>query len=241
MSPPPAQPEFQAAPPPIAPRKTSPLVWLLVIVLGLFVLAGISVAGFTLFVVHKVKEAGIDPDLWRRNPGVAVGRMLAATNPNLEVVRTDDGAGTITLRDRRNGKETTITFDDARSGRFSVRTQDDRGKMANLEFGAVAGKPPAWVPDYPGSNPTYSLRGSSEGGDEGGNFTFTTSDSASKVFAFYQEKVHEAEMETKVSATSEDGGTLVASRDGDARTLTIVVGGGRSSRTTVNVTYSRKR
>jgi len=197
------------------------------------------VAGFTWFVVHKAKEAGIDPDLWRRNPGLAAGKLVAATNPNLEVVRTDDGAGTITFRDRRTGKESTITFDQARNGRFTIRTQDDQGRTANVEFGA-AGKPPSWVPDYPRSHPTYSIRGSADGGDEGGNFTFTTEDPADKVMSFYQDKIKDAGMETKLTTTTANGGMLVAAKEGDERSLTIVVGG-RPGETTVNVTYGRKR
>jgi hypothetical protein len=46
---------------PVAPvvvvRKTSPIVWVLVIVLGLFLLGGIAVAGFVAFVAHRVHEA----------------------------------------------------------------------------------------------------------------------------------------------------------------------------------------
>ncbi|MGO9257684.1 MAG: hypothetical protein ACLQU1_15435 [Bryobacteraceae bacterium] len=233
----PAAPPYGAQP---APRKTSPLVWVLVVILGLFVLFGIGIAGLGFFVAHKVHQAGIDPDLWRRNPGLAVGKLLAATNPNLDVVRTDDNAGTITLRDRRTGKETTITFDQARQGKFSIRTEDDNGKTASVEFGGSGSKPPAWVPDYPGSHPTYSIKGSADSGEEGGNFTFTTDDPASKVMAFYQDKTREMGMEAKVATTTPDGGMLVAAREDDDRSLTIVVGG-NSGQTTVNVTYARKR
>jgi hypothetical protein len=235
----PAQP-FAAPPAQPGPRKTSPLVWVLVVVLGLFVLGGIGVAGFTWFVVHKVRQAGIDPDLWRRNPGLAAGKLIAATNPDLDVVRTDDNAGTITLRDRHTGKETTITFDQARQGKFTIRAQDENGKTASLEFGGSGSKPPAWVPDYPGSHPAYSIRGSADSGEEGGNFTFTTDDPASKVMSFYQDKTREMGMEAKVTTTTPDGGMMVATREGDERSLTIVVGG-NSSHTSVNVTYTRKR
>ena len=237
MSPPPPMPGPPAAP--IPPRRTSPLVWILVAVLGLFVMGGIAVMGVAWYAVHKVKQAGIDPEMWRRNPGLATGKMLAAINPNLEVVNTDDNTGTITIRDRRTGKQSTITFDQAKAGRFTINTEDDNGRRASMEFGA-AGKPPSWVPDYPGSHPAYSIRGSAEGGDEGGNFTFTTDDSPSRVMDFYQDKIKEAGMETKVTSTTGEGGMIVASRDSDDRTLTVVVARNSGS-TTVNVTYSRKR
>ncbi len=230
-----------AAPPYAGPvkRKTSPIVWVLVAVLGLFVLVGIGLTAAGWFVVQKLHQAGVDPDLWRRNPGMAVGKMLAATNPDLDVVRTDDRAGTITLRNRRTGKETTITFDQARQGRITFSSEDEHGQTARVEFGG-SGRPPAWVPEYPGSHPTYSIKGASDSGEEGGNFTYTTGDSASKVLAFYQDKARELGMEGKVNTTTPNGGVLVAAREGDDRSLTVVVGSDQDH-TTVNVTYARKR
>jgi hypothetical protein len=52
-----AQPVPPGAPPVVVVRKTSPIVWVLVIVLGLFVLGGISVAAFVAFVAHRVHQA----------------------------------------------------------------------------------------------------------------------------------------------------------------------------------------
>ena len=49
-----AQPVPVAAP---VARKTSPIVWVLVIVLGLFLLGGIAIAGFVAFVAHRVHQA----------------------------------------------------------------------------------------------------------------------------------------------------------------------------------------
>jgi hypothetical protein len=207
--------------------------------MGIFILCGIGVVGFGYYVVHRARQAGIDPQLWRRNPGMAAAKLIAAANPDVDVVRTDDNAGTITLRNRRTGKETTITFDQARQGKITFSSEDDNGKTATVEIGG-AGKPPAWVPVYPGSNPTYSIRGSADSGEEGGNYTFITNDPASKVMNFYTDKARDLGMETKLTTTSADGGMLVASREGDDRSLTVIVGGSASV-TTVNLTYARKR
>jgi nitrate reductase NapE component len=129
--PPPYQavPPYQAAPPyqavPPGARKTSPLIWILVVVLGLFLLGAIAVVGTTIFVAHKVHQVAT-------NPGLAVTRMLAAMNPDLQVLNTDDGAGTITVRDKKTGKVTTMSFDDARNGRFHFTAQDENGKTATM-------------------------------------------------------------------------------------------------------------
>jgi hypothetical protein len=229
--------------PPAAPRKTSPIVWVLVIVLGLFVIGGLAVAGFTYFVFHKVKQAGIDPELIRRNPGMAVGKMIAAANPDVEVVSTDDNAGTITIRDRKTGKVVTMTFDQAKNGRFKMSAQGDDGNTATMEIGGGAGKLPSWVPNYPGSTAqgTFSVRGDDkDGAGEGGNVTFTTKDPAAKALAFYQDKAKEMGMKINLTSTTEQGGMIIASDDDSKRSLTVVVGGD-SGETTVNVTYAQKK
>src|SRR5437667_8479257 len=77
VTPTPLSPQVsQPGPAAMAPvvRKTSPIVWVLVAVLGLFVLGGIAVLGAGYFVIHKARQAGLDPELMRRNPGLAVSK-----------------------------------------------------------------------------------------------------------------------------------------------------------------------
>lgn len=236
-------PAYGAPPPMPMARKTSPLVWVLAIVLGLFFLGFVAVAGVGFFIAHKVKQAGIDPELWRRNPGLAVGKIIAATNPNVEVVRSDDGAGTVTIRDKRTGKETTMTFDQARNGKFSITADDDRGGTATLQFGgAAANNLPSWVPKYPGSEgtSTFAVKGSGDDGADGGSFTFTTPDSGEKVLQFYRDKAQDLGLKVKMSTTTGDSGMAIATEDGDRRSLTAIVSG-HSGETSVSVTYGSKR
>src|SRR5215472_7210474 len=81
--------EAAAAPAPApARRKTSPIVWVLIVILGFFAIGLVGLVGAGVF-------------LARRGPGYAIAKLIAAGNPNAEVVRTDDGSGTITIRDRR--------------------------------------------------------------------------------------------------------------------------------------------
>jgi hypothetical protein len=245
MSPPPAYAQQPMAPLPVAPRKgTSPIVWVLVIVLGLFVLGGVAIIGTGFFVYHKAKQAGLDPDLMRRNPGLAVGKIIAAANPDAEVMSTDDNAGTITIRDRKTGKVVTMTFDQARNGQFKFSAKDEDGKTASMEFGAAAtNKLPSWVPNYPGSTAqgTFAVRGdSNDGSGEGGNFTFTTRDGGSKVMSFYTDKAKEMGMKVNLTTTTDQGGMIVATDEDAKKSLTVIVGSS-GSETTVNVTYGVKR
>jgi hypothetical protein len=88
-----AYPPAAAAPypQPVAPgaipaaRKTSPIVWVLVIVLGLFLLGGMAVAGFVAFVAHRVHQAGVSFD------------------------RSRDGGFTMQTRDK-DGKSASVQF-----------------------------------------------------------------------------------------------------------------------------------
>jgi hypothetical protein len=229
--------------PPAPPRKTSPIVWILAIVGGLVVVAILATVGLTFFVVHKVRQAGFDPELMRRNPGLAVSKMVAAANPDVDVVHTDDSTGTITIRDKKTGKVVTMTFDQVKNGQFKMSAQGDDGKSATVEIGGGTGKLPSWVPIYPGSTAqgTFSIRGDADDGSgDGGNFTFTTKDSTSKAMSFYQDKAKAMGMKTNLTSTTEQGGMIIASDEDSKRTLTVVVGGG-SGDTTVNLTYTQKK
>jgi hypothetical protein len=232
------------APPPapaLAPRKTSPIVWVLVVLLCLFGLGVLGAFGVGAFFVHKARRAGVDGELFRNNPGLAVGRMLAAVNPNLEVVRTNEAEGTVTLRDRHNGKRFSINIDAARHGSLTLKADDEDGKTGSLEIGGSA-KIPTWIPKYPGSHPeaTFSASGESDDGvGEAGNFTFKTDDPSSEVLSFYRQKAKELGM-TLHSADAGEAATVVARDDERRRFLKIVAISG-SGETAVNVTYGRKR
>jgi hypothetical protein len=232
----PGQPYPQAVPVPsaAAPKKISPLVWVLIILAGCFVLGMIGLVGGGLFVANRIAH----------HPASTVARIIAAANPDAEVVGTDENAGTITMRDRKTGETVTMNLEDAKNGRIRFSARDDHGKTATMDIGgSAAGKLPSWVPQYPGasSQPTFSVRGeSNDESGEGGNVTFTTNDAPSKVLSYYQDKAKELGMKVNLTNTGDQGGMIVASDDDSKRTLTVVVGGG-SSGTAINVTYAAKR
>jgi hypothetical protein len=174
-------------------RKTSPVVWILVIVLGFFVLGGIAIVGMAAFVAHRARQAGLD-------------------------------------------------FGRGRNGGITFQARGNDGKNARIEFG-TSSKLPSWVPVYPGSDATatFAIKASGDGG-EGGNFTFTTSDSGSHVKEFYQNKFKELGMKVNLETTSDEAGMMIATDDGteNKRSLTVVVGNDHSGLTTVNVTYGLK-
>lgn len=210
-----------------AQRRTSPIVWLLVIVLGLFIAGSGAVAIGGAILAHKVRREGA---------GVTMAKVLSAINPDLDIVRTDEAAGTVTLRDRRKGKEFTIGIDAARNGAFSINA-DDGGKRAMVVIGGEA-KPPAWLPHYPGSSPMslFSAKGESDReSGEAGSLQFQTPDSPAKVVRFYEEEARKLDLPVRVSAA----GTVVAGDEDRGRFFKVVTVEGRDL-TRVTVTYGRK-
>ena len=225
-----------------AARKTSPIVWVLVALGGLFVLFIAGVIGVSALVVHKARQAGVDTDLLRRNPAAAMARMAAMANKDVEIVSENDGAGTITLRERHSGKVVTMSFDQVKSG-FTFRADGDDGNTATMQFGGGPVRLPGWVPSYPGSDihTTFAARGSgARNAGEGGNYTFTTPNSPGEVISFYQDKVRDLGMKVKINAASGNGATLIAADEPERRSLTVIVGSS-NGQTTVNVTYGEKQ
>jgi hypothetical protein len=222
-----------AMPPPGAPRKMSPVLLVLLIVFGLIFLC---VAGAIGFGIYAARAIG-------RNPGLAMAKLITMGNPNLEVLNTDNGAGTITVRDRQTGKESTITFDQARNGHFSITTDDDQGGKASVQFGGGAANDlPSWVPKYPGATNTglFSAKGTdSNGRGEGGSFAFSTSDPARRVLDFYRDKTGELGLKVNMNTDTGTGGMITAVGEGEKRSLMVVANTSGNS-TSVSVTYGSK-
>ena len=218
-------------------RKKSALPWILGGLGGCLLLVLIIVAGFTFFIARKAKQAGVDADLLRRNPALAAARMAVAVNPDVEIVSTDEGRGQITIHNRKTGKTVTMSFEDAKNGRFSV--QDGDGKSSVIIGGKA--KFPAWVPDYPGSNPQGAFSAQGEG-SAAGTFTFKTSDSPDKVLKYYEDEFKAAGMKITTKVSSEDndrrsGGVITGVDEHNNHTVNVVLGQDNGE-TTVAITYA---
>ncbi|PWU02742.1 MAG: hypothetical protein C5B51_20300 [Terriglobia bacterium] len=227
-----------------ARRRTSPFVWILVALLGLFVIGGIIVFAGGVLLVHKAREAGVDADLMRTNPGLAITKLIAAAHPDVDVVTTDDGAGTITVRDKKTGKVVTMTFDEARHGNFKFDAEDGDGKQAHMEINGPAGKIAADIPVYPGAKLEGNFSVTGDGGGGTGSayqYTFSTPDSGRKVMSFYHNKLEDAGMKLSLTTNTADGGMIVAEDDARGQTVNVIVEGGSGGSTSIRVTMRVKK
>lgn len=218
----------------VPPKKSNTMVWVLGGLGGCLTLVIICVLGVYFFVAHKAKQAGIDTDLIKKNPALALAKIGVAANPNVEMVSTDEDRKEITVRDRKSGKTYTMSFDDAKNGKFTFK---EDGK-STVTFGGKA-KLPSWVPDYPGSDPQGAVSAAGADG-EGGTFTFKTKDASDKVVQYYQDQFKSSGMKVTSNITTQDGkssaGMLSAQDEANKHTVAVVVGTD-SGETTVQVTY----
>jgi hypothetical protein len=249
----PAAPQPATPPPPPAAKKTSPLVWVLVGCGGLTVISVIIAAVFFFFVARKASEFG-------KNPGFAAAKMMAAMNPDVEVVRADEDTGKITLREKKSGKTVTMDFREiekgrisfeGEEGRFDIRSDGDgqtgsmtfRGPDGTAQFGSGSlASVPSWVPKYPGGESVGTYVAQS-GGEQGGTFQLKCNDSPEEVAAYYEREMKAAGFRVEKHSMRADNRsveTVVGTNDGDRRSVTATVSSSDEG-TVVMTVYQSKR
>ncbi|NOZ79278.1 MAG: hypothetical protein GXP48_08920 [Acidobacteria bacterium] len=206
---PPAPPQAPQAPPQQPQKKgLSPLAWVgigcgvLILVIVVVLVAG------GLFFVHKVKQAGISPELWAKNPALAASKMITVVNPDLKVVKVDEDKGLITIRDTKSGKIVTLNLKDVEKGHIDIRaikngktktvtiTAGGEGKSGSVKITNEEGKTiaeagggsaamPSWLAAYPGAAPAGHFSSRSDAGVTG-SFIWKTAAPVDQVISFYR-------------------------------------------------------
>jgi len=253
-----------AAPPPLsAPKKKglSPLAWIGIGCGGIVLLGLIAfvIVGGWLF--GKAKDVAKD---YQDNPAMASAKTLVKLNPEWELVDSDDDAGTLTIRDKKTGEETTVDFQDVKEGRISFKSGDEemtvgmekddegggaftvRDKEGKSRFRVGSGggdELPAWLPSYPGGEPEGTFLSSSDAQTNGG-FGFKTDDAVDDVIAFYEDALEGDGFEITGRNSTQSGDTELKSINAKAedRTIQVMVITDRSSdgESQVTVTFSDK-
>jgi hypothetical protein len=234
---------------------THPLVWVAVgcaavIMMSVFVLV---VGGFFLF--NKVKDVAEEMD---DNPVVAAAKIIAATNPDIELIEADEENRVVTFRNVNTDEVYTLDFEDIEEGRINFYSGDesyslevetgesDEGRLtittddgtASFGAGAEAGELPSWVPVYPGTTPEEAF--SAETGEgRSGAFTITTDDGVEDVLDYYVSELEDRGFEIVNRAVSNQGAFLTAGSPDEILTINLAasIEGGR---TQVIVNFNEK-
>ena len=219
----------------------------------------------SMFLAHKVKEAGFDPDLWEKQPALAASKLISTFNPDLEVVEVDEDEGTITIRNKETGEVVTVDLDDVKDGKISfksessgkavtIRTEtsgeeegtvtvtDESGTEVMTVGGSASADLPSWVPLYPGATPEGRFAMTT---DEGTNISVAleTPDPVAKVLEFYKSKLEGEGFTTSVTTFSGDDGEsgfITAADEEGGRTIQVTAGRDDGT-TTVALTVGEKK
>lgn len=152
-----ASPQPSAGAPAAPPSSGSGLkifLWILGIFAGLVVLVILGFVGLGFFVFHKAKQAGLDSDLMKKNPALAVAKMAVTANPDTDLISSNDDAGTIVVKDKKTGKVVTMKFDPEKKSMVLV---DENGKTASMQLDTS--KSSLVVTDEQGKTSTISANG----------------------------------------------------------------------------------
>lgn len=194
-----------------------------------------------------------DPDAFAYDAAL----LALRANPDLEVIAKDDTTRTITVRDKKTGKETTLTIEDLREGKFSV---EEDGKVTSIDFeaegeaGALVvqsgedkavfgagdtGSIPGWIPSYPGGR-VEGVNSFEAGGEKSGTFVIKTADDIATVAAFYEEQMGGLGLQVdKASMNVKGAETMNLTGRSEGRTLNVTVSH-QEGETQVIVAYSEK-
>ena len=225
--------------------------------LMIMVLVVVMVGGF--FVARKVKDVAAD---FEENPAMATARMIVKLTPELEEVSTDEEAGTITVRNTETGEEITVNFDEIEDGKFSFTTEkgeitvdasqmkdtgsikvtDEKGGVVFSTGGAVSDDLEAWVPIYPGCEPTnrHTMRTEQE---QTGGFELETPASVKEALEFYRAALADEGYEVVVNTFTQDdseGGMVNGSHEEKGRNVVAIFNSEGGEPTKIVISYSQR-
>ena len=259
-TPPPPPPGVAPQPVPPPKKGLSPLAW---IGIGCGVLAVLAVIGASIMVAAGGWFLKKQADKLEKNPTLVAAEWIVRANPDLEVVSSDEQAGTLTIKNTKTGETVTMNAKDVKEGRIEFKTKDgtavfdasgkdgtikvtdEKGsQVATLQAGGGAPQNlPSWLPVYPGGTVQGTFDTKTADG-RSASFSLTTSDTGDKVISFYESRLKEAGLKvdsTTVTSTAEGkGGILTASGENPHREVSVLVGASEGQ-TTAAITFNEKQ
>jgi len=240
-------------------KGLSPLAWIGIGCGALVVLGGIALAALVGFGVFKAKEFAAELE---KNPAKVAAETAVRFNPELELLESDDEAGTITFRNKKTGEVATLSFEDMAEGKFSLTTEEGTfsldasaggegggmtisGPEGEARFGAGASlaNVPDWVPIYPGAAETQGSYHAETPEGVSGIVACKSADAADKVVDYYREELEAAGFEITAQSTNTTPqgsfSSLTAELAEEGRTLAVGVVG-QEGETQITINYNRQ-
>ena len=212
------------------------LAWIAIGCGGIVVLGGIAFTLIGWLAVSKMKDVASD---FESNPTRAAAELMVRMNPELEMVESDEDAGTLTVREKSSGKVITFNYQDIEQGRISFETdqgtveisgqpQGDEGVMTistadgKTQIGG-GGEVPDWIPAHPSTTTRKSLYRATGPKGDSGHAAFSVAAAADDVVTFYKTELENmgytvtvasfsgGEGSVSVVSGQKDGGSIVAS------------------------------
>jgi len=243
----------QGAPPPPPKKKGLGVVgWIAIGCGAILLLFLIGVAGLGYMGKRALNKISKDPEM-------AAVTLMVKANPELELVKSDDEAKTLTIRNKKTNEEITVNMADLKAGKIkfdskegsgsidfsgtgseggiNAQVTDEKGQTSTFSAGA-GGKLPDWLPVYPGGSAQSSWE-NDNAGEHSAMVVVTASDSAEKVIEFYEARLKAAGLEVQKNADQSGNGMVSGTSADQKRTANILIGTSEGS-TTATVTYTEK-
>ena len=174
-----------------------------------------------------------------------MARVIAAANPDIELLEASDDDGIVRFRNTETGEEFEFSYEDIEEGRFTF-TAD--GETASIDFdgsqeegsGSVTitsdegtttftasserGDYPDWVPVYPGAA-TQGNYTTETPEARAGAYSFEVEEEVDVVLDFYANAFEAAGLEIKSRTTMPTGAMLAAETPDGARNATLSLSG----------------
>ncbi len=179
------------------------------------------------------------------NPARAAAEAIVRLNPELELIETNDAAGTLTIRDTSTGGTATLNFEDIAAGRFSITTDEGEfsvdaqsgeggalrvtGTDGEMAFGGAAtlDNVPDWVPTYPGVADLQVGYQGTDGDSLTGAISGGTTDDPQTVLDYYERVLEGSGYDIGGRSLTESGptsfGSISASNASSGRNVNVAV------------------
>lgn len=223
-----------------------PMAWVAIGCAGLLFVVFLVVGVGGVFAVKKGKELVQEIEA---NPTKAAAEWVVKLNPDLELIESDETAGTMTIRNKKTDETVTLDYEAIKDGRIEWKNQDGETSSisvgpSELGEGAPAiqistaegvtqlggnvdlSKVPDWVPAYPGALDREGAFASENASGVSGAFSFKSRDKPSAVIEYYNQLLTGQGFEVSKQSfdgSGASGGNISGTRASDGRTVTVFV------------------